>query len=45
MTYEFNINKNYIEKDVQSKQRHIKLLETRNITLNQIRNEKDDETC
>ena len=44
MTYNFSIKKYYIEKDVQSKQCHIESLEVKNIALNQIRNQKDDET-
>ena len=43
MIYKFNIKKYYMEKDIDSKQWHIKSLETRNIILNQSRNEKDDE--
>ena len=33
-----------MEKDIQSKQHRIESLEIRNIALNQIRNQKDDET-
>ena len=43
MTYEFNIEKHNMKKDVESKQQCIESLETRNIALNQIWNEKDDE--
>ena len=45
ITCNFNIKKYCMEKDVQSKQCHIELLEARNIALNQIQNQKDDETC
>ena len=43
MIYKFNIKKYYMEKDIDSKQWYIKLLEIRNIILNQSRNKKDNE--
>ena len=43
--YNFNIKKYHMKKDLELKQQCIKLLEIRNIALNQIRNEKDEEMC
>ena len=43
MTYNFNIKKYHMKKDLESKQWCIELLEIKNIQLNQILKDKDEE--